>query len=128
MHGPVPLHHLSKFFCIWQHPKSLTSEILHSHLPCEHTLQAAPQTWGQNSALTACFARTGPFSLPFIGDLPWIVLYGMHEYGVMCQKKYGEVFKVRSSCVLMCDPVSVALHTVETLHPSETYWGSCCYT
>jgi len=36
----------------------------------------------------------GPFSLPLIGDLPWIVMYGMHEYAWRCQQKYGKIFKV----------------------------------
>jgi hypothetical protein len=40
-------------------------------------------------------AAAGPFSLPLIGDLPWIFKYGLHEYGLMCNRKYGNIFKVR---------------------------------
>jgi hypothetical protein len=48
-----------------------------------------------------CITAAGPFSLPLIGDLPWIVKYGMHEYGWRCQQKYGKIFKVRQSlCVV----------------------------
>jgi hypothetical protein len=46
-------------------------------------------------------SRSGPFAPPFIGNLPAIVRYGLHEYMDMCRRKYGKVFKVRScKCIV----------------------------
>lgn len=49
----------------------------------------------------------GPFSWPLIGDLPWIVQYGLHDYGLMCQRKYGRIFKIytgNTMTLMVADP------------------------
>jgi hypothetical protein len=38
----------------------------------------------------------GPVSLPLLGDLPSIAKHGFHNYLLLCQEKYGKIFKVSS--------------------------------
>lgn len=75
----------------------------HRHIPGglpAANRQACCQAVGQGTLsniimlVGALALAAGPFSLPMIGDLPWILLYGMHEYAWRCQQKYGKVFKV----------------------------------
>lgn len=64
----------------------------------------------------------GPFSLPLIGDLPWIFKYGLHEYGLMCNRKYGNIFKIytgNSMSLMVCDPHIAKRLTMRNINRSR---------
>lgn len=70
-----------------------TAAALHGSCPA-HSSRPSVIAW-RGDDQTDAPAAAGPFSLPLIGDLPWIFKYGLHEYGLMCHRKYGKIFKVR---------------------------------